>query len=167
MTRLILTLLGIAALLLLMPAFARWAGEQRSGRRLRWFCSNAPTLALVAYIIVNLVLTLLSRKPGSHTEITLSLLEPFQRAARQNDYARQLEGLLLNILLFLPLGYLLPQVFRKIKCWQVLLIGAVFTIIIELCQLVFRMGWFDVNDLFYNFIGVLAGWLFHRAQQQK
>lgn len=169
MYKLILTLMGITVLVLFMPAFPIGAADEKHKPAVRRFCRLAPWGILAMYGLSLLCLTLFFRKPGSHSEITLSLLEPFRKAVRNNgsDFSAQMEAIFLNILLFFPLGYLLPFNFHRMKNTAVLAIGLIVTGVIELCQLVFQMGWFDVNDLLYNFIGVLCGLILLRVQQKE
>ena len=48
-----------------------------------------------------------------------------------------------------------------------LLTGVLFAGLVEGVQLVLRIGWFDVNDLFYNLLGVLFGLILLRVQQKE
>lgn len=69
------------------------------------------------------------------------------------------ESVILNLLMLVPLGYLLPLCFEKVKkCWKVGLIGFLFSFSIETAQLLFHRGWFDVDDIFLNTVGVLIGY---------
>lgn len=64
-----------------------------------------------------------------------------------------------NILLFIPLGFLLPQVSRRSRrLWRTVLIGTGLSIVIEVTQLITRLGWFDVDDIMLNMLGTLVGY---------
>ena len=70
-----------------------------------------------------------------------------------------LEGAGLNILLFVPFGYLLPMLWKRAdRWWKVLLCGFAASLVIELLQLVTRYGMFDLDDLINNSLGALLGW---------
>ena len=70
-----------------------------------------------------------------------------------------LEGAGLNILLFVPFGYLLPMLWKRAdRWWKVLLCGFAASLVIELLQLVTRYGMFDLDDLMHNTLGALLGW---------
>ena len=72
---------------------------------------------------------------------------------------RYLEGAGLNILLFVPFGYLLPLLWRRAdRWWKVVLCGFVLSLLIELTQLVTHLGMFDLDDLMNNSLGALLGW---------
>ncbi len=71
---------------------------------------------------------------------------------------------LLNILLLIPFGFGLPFI-TNFRMRRIVLIGALFSIIIELLQLItgllanitFRIA--DINDVLFNTIGVAIGYM--------
>lgn len=68
-------------------------------------------------------------------------------------------NIILNILLFSPLGFLLPVWSRRLqKLWRTVLCGFVFSLLIELVQLITLLGIFEVDDLINNTFGVLIGY---------
>lgn len=73
-----------------------------------------------------------------------------------------LECILLNILLFVPMGYLLPFVFERIRPWQVLLIALLMSAATEVIQLVTKIGWFEFDDMLNNMLGCLIGLILAR-----
>lgn len=70
-----------------------------------------------------------------------------------------LEGVILNILLYLPMGFLLPLIMPKLRIGRVVLIGFLASLLTETVQLVFHLGWFDVDDLINNTLGTLIGFI--------
>lgn len=74
----------------------------------------------------------------------------------------------LNILLLIPLGILLPYAFTHIKnWWKVLLICFLISSAIEVSQYVLRRGWFDVDDLLLNIIGGILGYFLYNLRERK
>ena len=70
-----------------------------------------------------------------------------------------LEGYVFNVLLFVPLGYLLPAAFLPLRrWWKVMLLGFAFSLLIETTQLITHLGWFDATDLIHNTIGAIIGY---------
>lgn len=65
-----------------------------------------------------------------------------------------------NMVAFMPFGYLLPKLSKH--C-QNLFITVLFSLELSLCvefiQLIFRLGCFDVDDLFLNTVGGLLGFV--------
>ena len=82
-----------------------------------------------------------------------------------------LEGIILNILLFIPFGYILPCIFKKLQkaLWGVVLIGFFCSLLTEIVQLVTHLGWFDLDDLLNNTIGCILGVILYRVflKEQK
>ncbi len=74
-------------------------------------------------------------------------------------HATPIEDLLLNIILFLPLGFLLPYIWPKLNGWKTVLIGFGCSILIETTQYVFHWGCLDVDDVFNNTLGACLGYL--------
>ncbi|MCD7872529.1 MAG: VanZ family protein [Clostridiales bacterium] len=75
-----------------------------------------------------------------------------------------------NMLLFLPFTLLLfwtfsKKILKKITLFYVLkqslIISFLFSLGIELCQLLLRVGTFQLSDIFYNTLGGLAGGIFY------
>ena len=68
-------------------------------------------------------------------------------------------NVVLNIAMFIPLGVLLPILFRIFRRWYwTLLAGFAASFGIEMLQLVCQRGIFDVDDLFTNTLGAITGW---------
>lgn len=67
-------------------------------------------------------------------------------------------NLLGNIALFMPVGFLLPLVYRPISWKGVLGIAAAFSLCIEVLQLVLRSGASDVDDIILNALGGVLGY---------
>lgn len=64
-----------------------------------------------------------------------------------------------NVVAFMPFGFILPEVWDQLNRWYTItLLGFVFSLCIEVAQLVRRVGSFDVDDLLLNTIGALIGY---------
>ena len=67
-----------------------------------------------------------------------------------------------NFLLFVPLGILLPLVWRRLRFWRAVQVAIALSCTIELLQLL-SMAWgsyrtADVNDFVLNVLGACFGW---------
>lgn len=120
----------------------------------RWLVGGMFT----GYIIMVLGVTFLSRGPGFENEMNLSLFYSY-RDAWYGFSVRHWQFVILNIVMFVPLGILLPLLHPRFKKagWT---IGAafLFTLFIESTQFVTKFGRFVVDDLFNNFIGGIIGY---------
>ncbi|MBZ9607929.1 VanZ family protein [Clostridium estertheticum] len=67
---------------------------------------------------------------------------------------------ILNIIFFMPFGFLLPTLWKKYrKLLPTLCTGLLFSIIIEIGQLFVGYRASDINDLIMNTIGTICGWI--------
>lgn len=65
---------------------------------------------------------------------------------------------ILNIIMFMPLGFLLPCIWHDFKNFKkVFLTGLGFSMAIEFCQL-FNLRCSDIDDIFMNTLGTLLGY---------
>ncbi|ACL69588.1 VanZ family protein [Halothermothrix orenii] len=68
-----------------------------------------------------------------------------------------------NIVAFLPMGFFLPLIFKKMrKATRLLISVTLVTTIIETGQLISGVGAFDIDDIILNIIGGFAGFLMYR-----
>lgn len=77
------------------------------------------------------------------------------------SFERIIENVLGNIVLFIPLGILLPTLIRK-SGKITLILGICTSAIIEIVQFVFGLGSTDIDDLILNTVGVLIGYQLFR-----
>jgi len=71
---------------------------------------------------------------------------------------------ILNIVLFMPLGFLLPTLWEKYRnFWSTFYYGLFLSLFIEIGQLFVSNRVTDINDLIMNTIGAIAGWVIFNA----
>lgn len=63
-----------------------------------------------------------------------------------------------NIVLFVPIGFLLPFVVRHMTWRTALVVAIIAPLAIEVTQLVCRVGIFDIDDVILNGIGIMIGY---------
>lgn len=69
-----------------------------------------------------------------------------------------------NVLMFIPLGFLLPLVFRGLRKWyRTVLTAAGIVAAVELLQMLFLVGACDVDDLILNLMGTAIGFGLYAA----
>lgn len=113
---------------------------------------------LIGYILMVIGVTFLNR--GSHFlgHIDLSFFKSY-REAWYNFSVRHWQFVILNIIMFVPLGILLPLVHARFRsaAWT---IGSafLFTLLIETFQLITGYGIFELDDLFNNLLGGIIGY---------
>lgn len=68
-----------------------------------------------------------------------------------------------NVAVFLPFGFFLPILSRRVrKLRWIFVLSFLLSLSIEATQLIFRVGCFDVDDLFLNTLGGIMGFLIYR-----
>ncbi len=63
-----------------------------------------------------------------------------------------------NIIIFVPLGFLIPALHRSAKWKTVLAAAFAVSLAFETIQGVFKVGVFDVDDILLNVLGALLGY---------
>jgi len=77
------------------------------------------------------------------------------------------ENILGNIIMMMPIGFLLPLFFRHLRKWyQVGLIGGAMSLLIEVSQLFLWRGT-DIDDVLLNVVGTLAGYIVWKLSGNK
>ena len=88
----------------------------------------------------------------------LHIFSSYREAFNKMDIV-SFRNIILNILLFIPLGFLLPIYSEKLKkVYKVVLIGFLTTLIIESVQYKTGIGIFEADDIFNNTLGCLIGY---------
>jgi len=74
---------------------------------------------------------------------------------------------ILNIIFFMPFGFLLPTLWRKYRTlWPTLCYGILFSLIIEICQMFVPYRGSDINDLIMNILGTILGWIIFKIMKK-
>ena len=113
-------------------------------------------LCLLVVLLMIFGTTVFTRQSGPDA---LWKLRPFWswRRVLAGDREMLMENLL-NIALLLPVGILLPLTLRRpLRWWQGLLTGMLISFVIELCQLFWRRGLFELDDILHNSLGCMLG----------
>ncbi|NLZ47315.1 MAG: VanZ family protein [Clostridiales bacterium] len=102
--------------------------------------------------------TMLDRHSSEQAATSLHLFYSYKTA--WNSFSKtEWRNIILNICMFIPLGFLLPLFSDKFKrWWKTYLAGFVATLCIELLQLITHRGLFELDDLLNNFCGATIGY---------
>lgn len=151
--------------------FVRTRGMEKTGRAA--YCKKALWVLLIYYLAILSVLLFfgglfhVDRAWGSAVN-----LEPFYSIRRFFYHYRRtgslasLSNLLGNIVILIPLGVLLPVMFRPLRrFWLTLPLLAAFAVGVECLQWVTAAGIADVDDSILNFAGAAAGYVLTRLCQ--
>lgn len=114
------------------------------------------TVLLVSFMYVVIASTLLTRNPGERIIKYIPLWSWCDVITKGN--MRLLKQIVLNCILLFPMGLLLPLAAgKRIRAWRGFLLGFAFSALIETSQLVFRLGWFEWDDMLHNGVGCMLG----------
>ncbi len=127
------------------PSVREWAS--------RYLGSSFFLCVLVAYVYVSIGISVLCREPGSRQSLNLTLFSTFNSNLQERIYVVE------NLLMFIPLGILLPLVWKALYRfpWCVM-IGMVGSIAIEVVQYRLARGYSQIDDVMNNTIGTLLGY---------
>lgn len=112
----------------------------------------------VVYCVVLLGATFLSR--GEYYT-GAQIMPPFAsyKEAWYQGKVSNIRNIVVNILLFVPLGFLLPLGIKRLRKFSATgSLGLLITIIIELLQIVTKRGIFEFDDILNNFLGTMIGY---------
>lgn len=106
------------------------------------------------YCFMIAAVALMSREPGSREGINLQVFRMFSKNLLERTYSFE------NIVMFLPLGFLLPMMWRKFdSVLYCLLAGFFCSASIELIQFITKRGYSELDDILCNTIGAVIGYL--------
>lgn len=112
----------------------------------------------IVYLVVVFGATMLSRGSFYGNTKIYPLFYSYKDA--WNDFSMtEWRNILLNIFMFVPFGFFLPQLIKKTSAfWKVSLLGFLFTLSIEVLQLLLKIGIFEPDDLLGNTLGAMIGY---------
>ena len=148
---------GIAVFLLLASAYLIYK-KVFHGKKTITKMQAICTVLLCCWLILVLGITSLSRGANYTGEINIDLFSGYI-SAWNNWSIGELQLIIFNMLMFAPLGFLLPLLWKKAeKMWVTLAVSLGLTTLIEVTQLLTGTGIFEFDDLFHNTVGGLFGY---------
>lgn len=117
-----------------------------------------PRPLLAAYILFILMETIIGRKTG----VGRVELVPFW----SYSHPELRMEIVLNYMLFIPLGVLLYLCFGEKFGLRVVMAGFLLSVSIELIQLTFKIGVFEFDDMIGNTVGCLIGAVVGKATRE-
>lgn len=122
---------------------------------------NASKVGLWSIFIIYMVIVLgatIGDRVSMYESVNLHLFSSYKDA--YNSFSMiEWRNIILNILMFVPLGFMMPLLFEKCKKWYITyLIGFGVTVFIEVLQLISKRGIFEVDDIINNALGCIIGY---------
>lgn len=124
----------------------------------------------VVYIVVLFYLLFFAESMGRTNRHFSYNVKPFKEIKRFYEYRNKIgmEYFILNvfgnIVAFVPFGFFLPEINKKFSnVFVVVAAGLLFSLGVELLQLHYHIGSFDVDDIFLNTSGTFAGYIIFKV----
>ncbi len=140
------------------------AANKKENRLVMWVCFIA-YLLLLGYVVF--VGSGFGRVEHEEYRYNLTLFQEIGRyvgvGARTGNWTLFRFNVIGNVCVFVPMGIFLPKLFQKCrKILPVAIISLEVSLLIEVTQLVTRIGSFDVDDLLLNTLGGILGYIIYR-----
>ena len=119
----------------------------------------------IIYIVGVIVFTFIIRenlvvRTCNNREIVFIPLREYVKIFHGQNRSFWFKQIMLNILLFVPLGIMLPMISERFKkLWKVVLIGFLFSCLIEAMQYITGRGLTEIDDVINNTLGAFLGYL--------
>jgi len=120
-------------------------------------------IVLILYSLLIIRLIVFKYPPGVTFSLSNANLIPLKTILSyiSGEPTREIamRNLLGNIAVLIPFGFILVSTQKRLKWKGVLLVGLITGIILELLQILFGSGIFDIDDIILNSLGVIIGYL--------
>lgn len=119
---------------------------------------RAACIVLFVWGAIVLLFTVLGRRSYKTDEMiyNIELFSCYRRIFAEHDQP-MLISVLQNIVMFVPIGFSLAVIFKKHQIIIPTLISFGLSLCIEVCQLLLKSGFFELDDLFNNTLGTIIG----------
>lgn len=125
-------------------------------------------ILLAEYIFLILCETVIFRSElGCGRVVHLSLFWNYRDLLNGTSATASAWEVLLNIVLFVPIGLFLSMLHRMQKYWKVILFSVLLSSSIEISQYVLMRGVFETDDILHNLIGAIAGYMLYMHAKHK
>ena len=121
------------------------------------FFRNTSLSVLMGYAFFILCATIWFREK---TEYARCYMNPFE--SYDDLYYKMIAEILLNVLFFIPIGFLLAAAMKRERFIFVLCTGCMFSLTIETAQLLCHRGVCNIDDVFHNTLGCAIGYVVYR-----
>lgn len=76
-----------------------------------------------------------------------------------NLYSKRVAEIIMNIVMFIPIGFFAGGALKKKHVWRAVEIGVVLSLFIEITQLISTRGVCNIDDVIHNTLGCVIGFL--------
>ncbi|WP_170947979.1 VanZ family protein [Paenibacillus sp. 7516] len=149
-------IVGLIAFGIVLLAYRLY--RKRGGKRIIKLWQFIASFSLMGWLIMVMMLTTFSRGANYSGWVNLELFSGYVNAWNQWSLS-EFQLIIFNMLMFAPLGFLLPLLGKKTRGFKsILIISLMITIGIETFQMATGRGIFELDDILHNTLGSLAGY---------
>ena len=142
-------LLSVVLCLFLLAVW--WKGWKEGGR----CCGD---ILLVAWMALVVASTVIFRESSAEQRIQLEPFRSYWDFGEHSYFMECFAANVLNVVLFVPVGFLAGCWLRGKTLKKMLLLGGGLSVFIELLQFVFKKGFCETDDVIHNVLGCLIGY---------
>lgn len=128
--------------------FVIWKGAKKGFLLSAW-------LILFDYVFLIICSTIVFRQYAERKPVELRLFWSYDRAMHGEPYLFYEN--IMNVVVFVPIGFIICSLLHLSKWRIAFIIGMSLSVMIELMQLGFHRGLCELDDVFHNTVGCLAG----------
>ncbi len=149
--------IALSAFIIFLLGYLLIYKEAMKGRR-----KIVPQKLIIAALLFCYLIVVLGATLGRRGDYTGSInLHPFSayREAWNSFSITAWRNIVLNIMMFVPFGFLLPLLSERFRrVWKTYLLGFILTVGIECIQYYTGRGIFEIDDIIGNTIGMMIGY---------
>ena len=115
-------------------------------------------LLLIEWALLVLCAIVLFRETGAERKYNLIPFWSYWDFGKDSYFLEMFGENILNVLLFIPIGFLASGGLKDMTVKRILLLGGGLSIFIELLQFTFKKGFCETDDVIHNVLGCLIGY---------
>ena len=115
-------------------------------------------ILIAEYLFLVLSSTLFCRSIMPESRLELSPFWTYHAALIDKMPGISVWDIVLNVVLFFPLGFLVKLLYPTLKLWKLVIIAICTSVFIETNQYLFEKGIAQFDDVMHNTIGAMIGW---------
>lgn len=112
-------------------------------------------LLALGYGVLLLYVTVFSRPSNCEMAYNLCPFSSYVQIGNGDGYL--LPQAIMNVVVFVPVGFLVRVVFKEWSMGEIVACGAMFSVVIETLQLVLLKGTAELDDVIHNTLGCFIG----------
>lgn len=118
------------------------------------------TVALLEYIALVYCSTVFSRTVQDERKFDFHPFWTYKAILEGKD--EFVTEAIMNVIAFIPIGFLLGCSFVSLKWWKVIIIACLFSLGIEILQFIMMRGFSELDDVMHNTLGSMIGYGVYR-----